>query len=95
MTSLISIVLFAMATHISTKATWPGKISECVSTACSLCSAIYAVGALTALGSWSRPGAADYPGGDGADHQLGDARYHVLDFPAPRAARGNRCRLPQ
>ena len=78
-TSLISIVLFAMATHISTKgATWLGKISECV-----------AYGVFR-----SCPGAADYPGGDGADHQLGDARYHVLDFPG-RGRRGNRCRLPQ
>ncbi len=46
--------------------------------------AIYVVGALTALGSGHVP--AQPPGGDGADHQLGDARYHVLDFPAAGGA---------
>ncbi|HHC0918576.1 TPA: amino acid permease [Klebsiella pneumoniae] len=55
-TSLISIVLFAMATHISTKgATWLGKISECVAYGVFALFAIYVVGALTALGSGHVP----------------------------------------
>jgi hypothetical protein len=51
-TSLISIVLFAMATHISTKgATWLGKISECVAYGVFALFAIY-VAAL--LPRWAR-----------------------------------------
>jgi hypothetical protein len=55
-TSLISIVLFAMATHISTKgATWLGKISECVAYGVFALFAIYVVGAFTALGAGHVP----------------------------------------
>ena len=55
-TSLISIVLFAMATHISTKgATWLGKISECVAYGFFALFAIYVVGAITALGAGHVP----------------------------------------
>lgn len=93
-TSLISIVLFAMATHISTKgATWLGKISECVAYGVFALFAIYVVGALTALGSghvpaqpitprrWSRP-------------STGRRSVSCAGF-SSRGRRGNRCRLPQ
>lgn len=84
-TSLISIVLFAMATHISTKgATWLGKISECVAYGVFALFAIYVVGAFTALGASRNPRAADYAARHGAYHQLGDAGDHVLDFPCGR-----------
>lgn len=49
-TSVISIVLFAFATHISTKgASWLGKISEIVAYGVFALFAIYVVGALSAL----------------------------------------------
>jgi len=50
-TSVISIVLFAAATHISTKgASWLGKISEIVAYGVFALFAIYVIGALMALG---------------------------------------------
>ena len=50
-TSIISIVLFAAATHISTKgASWLGKISEIVAYGVFALFAIYVLGALMALG---------------------------------------------
>lgn len=50
-TSIISIVLFAAATHISTKgASWLGKISELVAYGVFALFGIYIVGALMALG---------------------------------------------
>ncbi|PQJ57137.1 amino acid permease [Vibrio splendidus] len=50
-TSVISIVLFAAATHISTKgANWLGKISEIVAYGVFALFAIYVIGALMALG---------------------------------------------
>ncbi|MCA0934751.1 amino acid permease [Vibrio alginolyticus] len=50
-TSVISIVLFAAATHISTKgASWLGKISELVAYGVFALFAIYVLGALMALG---------------------------------------------
>ncbi|EDK29253.1 Putative oxidoreductase [Vibrionales bacterium SWAT-3] len=50
-TSVISIVLFAAATHISTKgASWLGKISEIVACGVFALFAIYVIGALMALG---------------------------------------------
>ena len=86
-TSLISIVLFAMATHISTKgATWLGKISECVAYGVFALFAIYVVGALTALvpvtsrrsrlpwRRWSRP-------------STGRRSVSCAGFSRPRAAR--------
>lgn len=49
-TSIISIILFAMATHISTKgASWLGKISELVAYGVFALFAVYIFGALTAL----------------------------------------------
>lgn len=50
-TSIISIVLFAAATHISTKgASWLGKIAELVAYGVFALFAIYVLGALMALG---------------------------------------------
>ncbi|HDY7466867.1 TPA: amino acid permease [Vibrio vulnificus] len=55
-TSLISIVLFAVATHISTKgASWLGKISETVAYGVFALFAIYVLGALMALGGDHTP----------------------------------------
>ncbi|PSV31463.1 amino acid permease [Photobacterium sp. GB-72] len=55
-TSVISIVLFAAATHISTKgASWLGKITEVVAYGVFSLFAIYVVGALLALGSDHQP----------------------------------------
>ncbi|AIL71441.1 amino acid permease [Vibrio vulnificus] len=55
-TSLISIVLFAFATHISTKgASWLGKISEMVAYGVFALFAIYVLGALMALGGDHTP----------------------------------------
>ncbi|EAS66656.1 Putative oxidoreductase [Photobacterium angustum S14] len=55
-TSVISIVLFAAATHISTKgASWLGKITEVVAYGVFSLFAIYVVGALLALGSDYQP----------------------------------------
>lgn len=49
-TSIISIVLFAAATHISTKgASWLGKIAEIVAYGVFALFAIYVLGALMAL----------------------------------------------
>ena len=50
-TSIISIVLFAAATHISTKgASWLGKIAELVAYGVFALFAVYVIGALLALG---------------------------------------------
>ncbi len=55
-TSVISIILFACATHISTKgATWLGKISEIVAYGIFALFGIYVVGALMALGGDHTP----------------------------------------
>lgn len=55
-TSMISILLFAAATHISTKgATWLGKISEIVAYGIFALFAIYVFGALLALGGDHTP----------------------------------------
>ncbi|WP_117235244.1 amino acid permease [Vibrio maerlii] len=55
-TSAISIVLFAAATHISTKgATWLGKISEIVAYGVFALFFIYVIGALMALGGNHEP----------------------------------------
>ncbi|MDE1240136.1 amino acid permease [Vibrio aestuarianus] len=55
-TSVISIVLFAAATHISTKgASWLGKISEIVAYGVFALFAIYVIGALMALGGDHEP----------------------------------------
>ncbi|MEF1207037.1 amino acid permease [Photobacterium damselae] len=55
-TSVISIVLFAVATHISTKgASWLGKISEIVAYGVFALFAIYVFGALLALGGDHTP----------------------------------------
>ncbi|EAR53971.1 Putative oxidoreductase [Photobacterium sp. SKA34] len=55
-TSVISIVLFAAATHISTKgSSWLGKITEVVAYGVFSLFAIYVVGALLALGSDHQP----------------------------------------
>ncbi|WP_159654141.1 amino acid permease [Vibrio atypicus] len=55
-TSAISIILFAAATHISTKgATWLGKISEIVAYGVFALFAIYVIGAVMALGGNHEP----------------------------------------
>ncbi len=55
-TSIISIVLFAAATHISTKgASWLGKISEMVAYGVFALFGIYVIGALMALGGDHTP----------------------------------------
>lgn len=55
-TSVISIILFACATHISTKgASWLGKISEIVAYGIFALFGIYVVGALMALGGDHTP----------------------------------------
>ena len=94
-TSIISIVLFAAATHISTKgASWLGKIAEIVAYGCICPVRHLCAGALMALSGDHVPAQPITLEAMTPHRQLGDARHHVLDLPG-----GGRCRdsggLPQ